>query len=104
MGIIDESVIPHRVETKTVSSGEQEDLTTEEKKLSSRAMETYAGMVDSMDVNVGKVIEYLKNAGEYENTFVVFMSDNGAEGASLVTVAPAGCCRFGNFESINTGV
>lgn len=82
MGIIDESVIPHRVETKTVGSGEWAELTPEEQKLSSRAMETYAGMVDSIDVNVGKVIEYLKKAGEYDNTFVVFMSDNGAEGAA----------------------
>lgn len=82
MGIIDESVVPHRVETKTVSSGEWAELTPEEQKLSSRAMETYAGMVDSVDVNVGKVIEYLKKTGEYDNTFVVFMSDNGAEGAA----------------------
>lgn len=82
MGIIDESVVPHRVETKSVNAGEWADLTPEEKQLSSRAMETYAGMVDTVDVNVGKVIEYLKKSGEYDNTFVVFMSDNGAEGAA----------------------
>lgn len=82
MGIVDESVIPHNVETTTVNSGEWTDLTPEGKKLSSRAMETYAGMVDTMDDNIGKVIEYLKKTGEYDNTFVVFMSDNGAEGAS----------------------
>jgi arylsulfatase len=45
-------------------------------------METYAGMVDSIDVNVGKVIDYLKKTGEYDNTMIVFMSDNGAEGAA----------------------
>jgi arylsulfatase len=45
-------------------------------------METYAGMVDSIDLNIGKIIEYLKRTGEYDNTFVVFMSDNGAEGAA----------------------
>ncbi|KAL4922078.1 alkaline-phosphatase-like protein [Aspergillus aurantiobrunneus] len=60
MGIIDESVIPHRVETSTLGAGDWDTLTPEEKRLSSRAMEAYAGMVDSIDVNVGKVIDYLK--------------------------------------------
>lgn len=82
MGIINESVIPHKVETATMRVGEWDELTLDEKKLSSRAMEAYAGMVDSIDVNVGKVIDYLKEIGEYENTFIVFMSDNGAEGAA----------------------
>ncbi|KAH8810672.1 alkaline-phosphatase-like protein [Xylogone sp. PMI_703] len=84
MGIIDKSVIPHKVETTTQGVGEWDELTPEEKKLSSRAMEAYAGMVDSIDVNVGKMVDYLKQTGEYDNTFIVFMSDNGAEGAALM--------------------
>ncbi|KAJ5983458.1 hypothetical protein N7481_005557 [Penicillium waksmanii] len=83
MGIIDEAIVPHKVETSKVGAEEWDAFTPEEKKLSIRAMETYAGMVDSIDVNIGKVIEYLKMTGEYDNTFVVFMSDNGAEGAAL---------------------
>jgi arylsulfatase len=82
LGIIDESVVPHNVETARVGAEEWDSLTTEEKRLSSRAMETYAGMVDSIDVNVGMVIDYLKQTGEYDNTMIVFMSDNGAEGAA----------------------
>jgi arylsulfatase A-like enzyme len=82
MGIINKSVIPHKVETTTQGVGEWNGLTPDEKKLSSRAMEAYAGMVDSIDINVGKVVNYLKETGEYENTFIVFMSDNGAEGAA----------------------
>jgi arylsulfatase len=84
MGIIDESVVPHNVETSKVGTEEWDTLTAEERKLSTRAMETYAGMVDSIDVNIGKVVEYLKKTGEYDNTFIVFMSDNGAEGAAYV--------------------
>jgi len=84
IGIIDESVIPHKMETSTQGSGEWEDFTSEEKRCSSRSMEAYAGMVDSMDYNVGKVIAHLKKTGEYDNTFIVFMSDNGAEGAAYV--------------------
>ena len=82
MGIIGESVIAHKVETTTQGVGEWEDFTAEEKKLSSRAMEAYAGMVDTVDHNVGKILDYLKKIGQYDNTFVVFMSDNGAEGAA----------------------
>ena len=82
MGIIDPSVVPHRVETTTQGVGEWDQFTPQQKKLSSAAMEAYAGMVDSIDFNVGKVVEYLKNTGEYDNTFIVFMSDNGAEGAA----------------------
>lgn len=82
LGIIDKDVIPHKVETSTMGVGEWDELNPEEKKLSSRAMETYAGMVDSIDVNVGRVVEYLKRTGEYDDTFIVFMSDNGAEGAA----------------------
>ncbi len=82
MGIIDETVVPHKMETATQGIGEWNDFTPEERKLSSRAMEAYAGMVDSIDVNVGKIIDYLKQTDEYDNTFIVFMSDNGAEGAA----------------------
>lgn len=45
-------------------------------------MEAYAGMVDRMDWNIGRVIDHLKQSGEYDNTVIMFMSDNGAEGAS----------------------
>ena len=44
-------------------------------------MEVYAGMVDRMDWNIGRVIDYLAETGELDDTVVIFMSDNGAEGA-----------------------
>ncbi|KAL4783594.1 alkaline-phosphatase-like protein [Aspergillus varians] len=90
MGIIDEAVVPHKLETATLGAEEWETLTADEKQMSSRAMETYAGMVDSIDLNVGKVIDYLKQTEEYDNTFIVFMSDNGAEGAALEAIPVLG--------------
>ncbi|QGA18553.1 hypothetical protein EYB26_006238 [Talaromyces marneffei] len=86
MGIIDQSVIPHEVETTTQGVGEWDQFTPEEKKFSSAAMEAYAGMVDSIDVNVGRIVDYLKRTGEYDNTFIVFISDNGAEGAAMEAI------------------
>lgn len=44
-----------------------------------RLMEVYAGMVDNMDANIGRVVDYLKRTGQYDNTVIVFMSDNGAD-------------------------
>ena len=52
-------------------------LDKNEQKIEARKMEIYAGMVDNMDYNIGRVIQYLKETGEYENTFFVFLSDNG---------------------------
>ncbi|MEG0862594.1 MAG: sulfatase-like hydrolase/transferase, partial [Pseudomonas sp.] len=40
-------------------------------------------MVERMDWNIGRVLDYLRNQGQLDNTLVLFMSDNGAEGALL---------------------
>lgn len=53
-------------------------LTDEEKRLNAKKMEIYAAMVDDMDANVGHLIDYLKSKGLFENTVIVFLSDNGA--------------------------
>ena len=45
---------------------------------SERRMEIYAAMVSNIDMQVGRVIEYLESIGERENTLILFMSDNGA--------------------------
>lgn len=45
----------------------------------------YAAMVESLDENIGRVIKHLKETGQYDNTLIIFTSDNGglstAEGA-----------------------
>ena len=49
----------------------------------SKCMEVYAAMVDSMDQGVGSIVNALKANGQYENTVVMYLQDNGAcaEGA-----------------------
>lgn len=56
------------------------EISDEEQQRSARTMEIYAAMVERLDFHVGRLIEYLKDNGLYENTFIIFMSDNGAEG------------------------
>jgi arylsulfatase len=41
-------------------------------------MAVYAAMTEGMDANVGRLIESLKTHGEWENTLILFLSDNGA--------------------------
>lgn len=53
-------------------------LTSEEKKVESRKMELYAAMVDNLDEQITRLIDFLKREGLYDNTLIVFMSDNGA--------------------------
>ena len=48
-----------------------------------RTMELYASMVEYMDDQIGRVFDYLKEIGEYDNTVIMFISDNGAEGNNL---------------------
>ena len=60
-------------------------LPIEKQKEFARDMEVYAGMLDYMDMSIGRVIDYLKKEGMYDNTMIIFMSDNGANGAVATT-------------------
>ncbi|CAG8088121.1 unnamed protein product [Penicillium nalgiovense] len=80
LGMVRDDVEPHPVQAEEVK--EWEEYSAEEKKKSAVAMEVFAGMVECIDSNVGKVVEYLRSIDELDNTFVCFMSDNGAEGAA----------------------
>ncbi|HEX2797622.1 MAG TPA: arylsulfatase [Immundisolibacter sp.] len=80
LGLAEADVQAHPVQASTP---EWEALSPQQRARSARAMEVYAGMVERMDWNVGRVIEQLRAAGDLENTVVLFMSDNGAEGALL---------------------
>ena len=66
-----------------------DSLTSEQKQVEARAMEVYAAMIDQMDAHTGRVFDYLKKNGLYDNTVVVFISDNGAEGHDLDETWPA---------------
>lgn len=74
-------------------------MTEDAKARSARAMEVYAAMVEMVDDNVGRVLKYLEETGELDNTLVLFMSDNGAEGASIeaapvsISFVPPFCYR-----------
>ncbi|OJD35070.1 arylsulfatase [Diplodia corticola] len=82
-GLIGADVVAHDVVTAPGEPAAWEAMSAEARAKSARAMEAYAGMVDRMDWNVGRVVAHLKGMGVWEDTVVLFMSDNGAEGASI---------------------
>ncbi|HEY1115691.1 MAG TPA: arylsulfatase [Chitinophagaceae bacterium] len=54
------------------------DVPEDKKALWARRMAVYAGAVDGVDQGVGRLLATLKKAGVYDNTLVIFLSDNGA--------------------------
>lgn len=59
---------------------EWDNLSYEDKQVWKRKMEVYAAMVDRLDQGIGQVLEKLKALKKDENTLVLFISDNGAQG------------------------
>lgn len=58
------------------------DMTSAERLASSRPMEIYAAMIELMDREIGRVLNTLKARGLADNTYILFLSDNGANGAT----------------------
>lgn len=56
-----------------------DELSDEEQRHYARRMEVYAAMVESLDYHIGRLINYLEQTDELDNTVLLFMSDNGAE-------------------------
>ncbi|MGB0700991.1 MAG: arylsulfatase [Pseudohongiellaceae bacterium] len=79
-------VIPENTEViVTPGTLDWNALTEEQREHHARRMEVYAGMVDAMDMHIGRLMTYLESIGEYENTIFIFTSDNGAEGSPLIS-------------------
>ncbi|MEQ9307434.1 MAG: sulfatase-like hydrolase/transferase, partial [Marinoscillum sp.] len=76
-----------------------EELSSEEKARSSRTMEVFAAMVERLDANVGQLIEHLKAINQYENTLIIFMSDNGAEGNNINNIVDTREWVAENFDN-----
>lgn len=63
-----------------------ETLLPEDQQSEARIMEVFAGMLTNMDDNIGRLVSYLKQIGEYDNTVIVFLADNGADGTGTAPV------------------
>ena len=57
-----------------------ESLDDDEKRLFSRMAEVFAGFLSYTDAQIGRILDYLEESGQLDNTIVVAISDNGASG------------------------
>ncbi|MDJ0926675.1 MAG: arylsulfatase [Gammaproteobacteria bacterium] len=80
LGLIADAVTPF---PRLTGEPAWNDLSSQQQAVAARTMEIYAAMVDDLDRQVGRVISQLKRQGKYDNTVIVFLSDNGAEGHRL---------------------
>ncbi len=68
-------------------------LNDDEKKLFARMAEVYAGFSEYTDAQVGRIIDYLEQTGQLDNTIIFYCADNGASGEG----SPE---RFGEREQV----
>lgn len=84
-----------------------DELSATEQRIESRKMEIYAAMVSDLDTYIGRVISYLKSHDALDNTFVLFMSDNGPEDQRRDLRSPiaewvAKCCD-NSYKNLGNG-
>lgn len=89
LGLIAPATVPHGLDKAPAWSA----LTPEQQASSSARMEVHAAMVDRMDQNVGRVLRALRETDELDNTIILFLSDNGADGMILATQMPGSGVR-----------
>jgi arylsulfatase A-like enzyme len=74
--ILSPDIVPH---SGSVCFDEWSELPEQKQRYQARLMEIYAGMVDALDENIGRIIQHLEDIDELDNTVIVFLSDNGAD-------------------------
>jgi len=57
-----------------------DSLNNDEKKLFARMAEVFAGFSEYTDAQVGRIIDYLEESGQLDNTLIFYCADNGASG------------------------
>jgi arylsulfatase len=68
-------------------------LSDDERKLFSRMAEVYAGFSEYTDAQVGRIIDYLEESEQLDNTLILYCADNGASGEG----SPNGSVNEGKF-------
>ncbi len=56
-----------------------ESLSPEQKRVQARVMATFAAMVDHQDRSIGRLLDYLEDTNQLDNTLIIYLGDNGPE-------------------------
>lgn len=61
-----------------------QDLTGDQREFQATKMAIHAAMIHRMDIEIGRIFDQIKSMGEWDNTMVMFLSDNGASAEIMV--------------------
>ena len=78
-------------------------LPADAKRLYARMMEVYAGFVSFTDYHFGRILEFLEEIGELDNTLIIVISDNGASSEGGPVGSLNEMCFFNNVAEIARG-
>jgi len=79
-GAVQVGLVPENAaKVRMASTQDWDSLSDESKRYEAKRMAVYAGMIEAMDFHIGRLMDYLKKQGIYDNTIFIFTSDNGAE-------------------------
>ena len=79
LGVVPEGAVPDDFEPVAPP---WDELSAEDRRGYARAQELYAAMVENLDFNVGRLVDYIQESGQLDNTVIIFSSDNGASTAA----------------------
>lgn len=77
LGIVDER---HRIPPHTPAVPDWDAMSADRRRLCARYMELYAAVVEAVDTNVGRLVDFLESVGKLDDTLILITSDNGANG------------------------
>ena len=80
--VTDEAFFKHYF--KRIDPRVAESFSAEQKAARARDMEIYAGMIDYMDGCIGRLLRHLRKSGDYDDTLIVFISDNGPSRTTIL--------------------
>lgn len=81
-----------------------DELSPEQQASRARDMEIYAAMIDHMDGCIGRLMTHLGSVGAYENTLIVFISDNGPSKTSIMDYLALGGKSEAFFRSFDNSL
>jgi arylsulfatase/uncharacterized sulfatase len=72
-------VPPNTPMVRMATTGDWNALSEDDRRYQAKRMAVYAGMIEAMDFHIGRLVDFLKQRGQYDNTIFIFTSDNGSE-------------------------
>ncbi len=93
-----EGIVPAGTELPAHDDGvrDWDELDDGAQRFAARLQEAYAAFLDHTDVQIGRLVEFLRDAGQLDDTVVVLLSDNGASQEG----GPSGYLNFSRFFNV----